>query len=63
MDNRDNISDEVPVADAVEQGQDTASVPAAPGAEGPPAGANASDWQEQRREIVGADDEREEYPE
>lgn len=64
MDNRDPLSDEVPVADAVEQEQETSPVPEVPDRDIPPVEANASDWQEQRQEIVGADeDDRDLYRE
>jgi hypothetical protein len=63
MQDRDRISDEVPVADAVEQAQETADVPPAPGpnSDSPPVEANVSDWQEQHQEVVG--DDRDEYRE
>jgi hypothetical protein len=59
MDNRDRFSDETPVADAVEQEQETTPEPAAAGREIPPVEADPSDWQEQHQEI--ADDDRDEY--
>jgi hypothetical protein len=61
MKDRDDISDEIPAADAVEQAQETTAMPAAPGRETPPIEANTSDWQEQHQEIVGVDDDREAY--
>lgn len=62
MDDRDDRSDEVPVADAVEQDQETTSVPTVLEGEIPPVEANTSDWQEQHQDIVGGDDDdREEY--
>ena len=58
-----NLSDETPVADAVEQEQETAPEPANPAhADVPveaPMEANALDWQEQLQEVV--DDDRDEY--
>jgi len=59
MRDRDSFPDETPVADAVEQEQETTLEPTASDREMPPAEANASDWQEQHQEI-GADD-RDEY--
>jgi hypothetical protein len=62
---RDNISDEIPIADAVEQEQET--TPAGPSADPvdlpsePPMEADAPDWREQRQEV--ADDDRDEYRE
>lgn len=53
-----DVSDEVPVADAVEQAQETAARPTPPPRpEAPPVEADASDWHEQRQEIVGAYDD------
>lgn len=49
MQDRDGFSDETPVADAIEQDQDTAHEPV------------ASDWQEQHQYFVGADNDRDEY--
>lgn len=63
MHNHDNISDEIPIADAVEQEQETAFESAAPIRDIPPAEADAFDWQEQLHEVGGADDDREEYRE
>lgn len=60
MDNRTDLSDEIPVADAVEQDQETASEPTAAERDIPPVEANTSDWQEQQQEIVASDD-RDEY--
>lgn len=66
MQDRDYMSDEIPVADAVEQAQETADMPAQadfePGSQTPPVEANSSDWHEQRQEIVDEDD-RDEYRE
>ncbi|MGB6209264.1 hypothetical protein [Mycobacterium sp.] len=59
MDNHHRFSDETPVADAVEQEQETTPAPAAADREIPPVEADASDWQEQHQEI--ADDDRDEY--
>ncbi|BBZ10207.1 hypothetical protein [Mycobacterium branderi] len=56
MDNRDPLSDEVPVADAVEQEQETTPEPEVPEVEIPPIETNASDWQEQRQEVADEDD-------
>ncbi len=61
MDNRDRFSDETPIADAVEQEQETTLEPTAAGREIPPVEADASDWQEQHQEIAGVDDDRDEY--
>jgi hypothetical protein len=61
MHDRDNFSDEVPVADAIAQEQDPAPVPTPPEESGPPIEADACDWQEQLQEVV--DDDREEYRE
>jgi hypothetical protein len=69
MGNRDDfdetdVADEVPVADAVEQGQETAPEPGLPDRAEPPIEANTPDWQEQGQEIVGADDDRrDDHPE
>jgi hypothetical protein len=60
MHDRDRISDETPIADAVEQEQEATPEPAVVDRGAPPVEADASDWQEQHQEIVGADD-REEY--
>jgi hypothetical protein len=57
--NRDRFSDETPIADAVEQEQETTPEPAAPDLEIPPVEANASDWQEQHQEVP--DDDWDEY--
>ena len=62
MDDRNNLSDEVPVADAVEQDQETTFEPTGPDREIPPVEADASDWQEQQQEVVASDD-RDEYRE
>lgn len=65
MHERDNISDEIPVADAVEQERET--TPSEPSADPvdlpvePPMEASAPDWREQRQEV--ADDDRDEYRE
>jgi hypothetical protein len=68
MQDRDPMSDEIPVADAVEQAQragpepvDAVEVPGETPVEAPTA-----DWHEQRQEVVGADDweerdDRDEY--
>lgn len=56
MDDRENLSDEVPVADAFEQEQETAPEPTPPEAVEVPMEANAPDWQEQLQEVVGEDD-------
>jgi hypothetical protein len=63
MHDRDSFSDETPIADAVEQEQETTLEPTASDREIPPVEADASDWHEQRQEIVGADDDREDYRE
>jgi hypothetical protein len=59
MDDRNRFSDETPIADAVEQEQETAPEPTAADLDTPPVEADASDWQEQHLEI--ADDDRDEY--
>jgi hypothetical protein len=59
---RDNLSDEIPVADAVEQEQETAPEPTAPVSADVPMEADTSDWQEQLQEVVGEED-RDEYRE
>ncbi|HEY1839831.1 MAG TPA: hypothetical protein VGG53_06325 [Mycobacterium sp.] len=61
MDQRDSFSDETPIADAVEQQQETTLEPAESDQDGPPVEANDSDWQEQRQEIPGVDDDLEDY--
>jgi hypothetical protein len=64
MHDRDNMSDEIPVADALEQDRETAPVPAALDDGDLPMEANTPDWREQRQEIVGIDDDdRDEYRE
>jgi hypothetical protein len=63
MHDRDGFSDETPIADAVEQEQETTLESTTSDQEAPPAEADASDWQEQHQEIVGAYDDREEYRE
>jgi hypothetical protein len=55
----ENMPDEIPVADAVEQDQETAPEPTPPREDNPPMEANTADWQEQLQEVV--DDDREEY--
>jgi hypothetical protein len=59
MHNRDSFPDETPVADAVEQEQETTLEPTVADRDEPPVEADPSDWHEQRQEI--ADDDREEY--
>jgi hypothetical protein len=65
MPERENISDETPIADAVEQEQET--TPAEPSVDPvdlpaePPMEANPPDWREQRQEV--ADDDRDDYRE
>ncbi|HZU46980.1 MAG TPA: hypothetical protein VFA16_06980 [Mycobacterium sp.] len=58
-----NLSDETPIADAVEQEQETAPEPASvEHADVPvevPMEANAPDWQDQLHEVV--EDDRDEY--
>lgn len=61
MHDRDNLSDEIPVADAVGQEQEPTPLPAAPEEPDPPMEADARDWQEQLQEVVY--DDREEYGE
>jgi hypothetical protein len=62
MQDRDKISDDIPVADAVAQEQETAPAPTAPEQPDLPMEADARDWQEQLQEVVGIDDDdREEY--
>jgi hypothetical protein len=65
MHERNNISDEIPIADAAEQEQET--TPVEPSTDPvdlpvePPMEANPGDWREQRQEV--ADDDRDEYRE
>lgn len=55
--------DEVPVADAVEQRQQTVPEPDAPSQENPPIETSTPDWQEQRQEVTDVDDDgRDDYP-
>jgi hypothetical protein len=54
-------TDETPIADAVEQDQETAPEPPAVEHAQAPLEANAPDWQEQLQEVV--DDDRDEYRE
>jgi hypothetical protein len=61
MQDRDSLSDETPLADAIEQDQATALEPVASDRETPPVEADACDWQEQHQDIVGADNDRDEY--
>ena len=61
MHDRDRFSAETPVADAIEQDQDTTLEPSPSDREMPSVEADAYDWQEQHQEIVGADDDRDEY--
>jgi hypothetical protein len=56
---RDRFSDETPIADAVEQEQETTPEPAGPDQEIPPVETDASDWQDQHQEV--AIDDWEEY--
>jgi hypothetical protein len=63
VDDRDSFSDETPVGDAIEQEREATLEPTASDREIPPVEADAYDWQEQRQEIVGADDDRDEYRE
>jgi hypothetical protein len=56
-------SDEIPVADALEQEQETAPMPSSYEQADPPMEADPSDWREQLEEVVTIDDDdREEYP-
>jgi hypothetical protein len=59
MDDRNRLSDETPIADAIEQEQETAPEPTAADLDIPPVETDASDWHEQHQEI--ADDDRDEY--
>ncbi|PQM46693.1 hypothetical protein C1Y40_03130 [Mycobacterium talmoniae] len=52
--------DEIPIADAVEQDQETAPEPGPPARADPPLEADAPDWQEQLHEVVGV--EGDDYP-
>ncbi|BCO37364.1 hypothetical protein BMW24_013485 [Mycobacterium heckeshornense] len=56
MPDRDRC-DEIPVADAVEQNQDTAPQPAAVDPADAPMEANPPDWQEQLQEVPEDDEE------
>lgn len=62
MQDRDPMSDEIPLADAVEQAQETAAEPLdqvnLP--DEAPMEVPTPDWREQCRDVVGADD-RDEY--
>jgi len=49
---RDNMSDEIPVADAVEQDQETAPEPTPPREDNPPMEADTPDRHEQLQEVV-----------
>ena len=60
MHDRDRFSDETPIADAIEQEREATLEPTASDREIPLVEADAYDWQEQRQEIVGADDDRDE---
>jgi hypothetical protein len=58
MQDHHRMSDEIPVADAVEQSQETAPEPL-DGVDRPteaPMEAATPDWQEQSQEVVGEDD-------
>jgi hypothetical protein len=61
MHDRDSYSDETPIADAVEQEQETRRQSTAFDRATPPVEADASDWYEQHQEIVGADEDRDDY--
>ncbi|MGH3531616.1 MAG: hypothetical protein ACRDUT_16890 [Mycobacterium sp.] len=68
MHDRDNISDEIPIADAVEQEQETTPVSASPEEADPPVEppmeADPPDWHEQWQEVGDTDaDDRDEYRE
>ena len=63
MHDRDSFSDETPVGDAIEQEREATLEPTGSDREIPPVEADAYDWQEQRQEIVGAEDDRDEYRE
>lgn len=55
--------DEVPVADAVEQRQQTVPEPDALSQENPPIETSTPDWQEQHQEVTDVDDDgRDDYP-
>ncbi|MBO0863709.1 MAG: hypothetical protein J2P16_01380 [Mycobacterium sp.] len=66
MQDRDRMSDEIPVADAVEQEQETAPEPLDP-VDLPveaPMEAATPDWHEQWQDVVGDDEDgRDEYRE
>jgi hypothetical protein len=55
MYDRDELPDDIPVADAVEQNQETVPDPPASDPAEPPIEANPPDWQEQLQEV-GEDD-------
>jgi hypothetical protein len=65
MSDRNSISDETPIPDAVEQEQETTPEPVSLEQSGgpvePPIDANTPDWQEQWQEV--SDDDRDEYRE
>lgn len=56
MYDRDDLPDDVPIADAVEQDQETAPEPPAFDQVDVPIEADPSDWQEQLQEVVVDDD-------
>jgi hypothetical protein len=60
MDDRDDLPDDIPLADAVEQSQQVAPEPPAFEPVDVPIEANPSDWQEQLQEVAG-EDEFDEY--
>ena len=63
MQDRDDLPDDVPIADAVEQNQDAAPEPATFDAVDEvevPIDANPSDWQEQLQEV-DVDDDLDDY--
>lgn len=55
MHDRDDLPDDIPVADAVEQDQQAVPEPPAPEPVDVPTEANPSDWQEQLQEVGGDD--------
>jgi hypothetical protein len=54
MHGRDNMSDEIPVADAVEQDQETAPEPTPTCGDNPPMQANTPDWRGHARTTTRA---------
>jgi hypothetical protein len=60
MNDRDDLPDDIPIADAVEQNQETAPEPPDFDRGDAPIEANPPDWQEQLQQV-GSDDDFDEY--